>query len=139
MKLSILGVGVLLCSTTLIACETDRNYPPPMASSSTPVATSSGRTPTQADIDSCNAYAQDQSRSGNTEVLKDAAIGGVGGAAIGAAGGAIADGGSGAGKGAAIGGLAGAAAGTLYGLNEKHRAAPGYEAAYRSCMTQRGY
>jgi hypothetical protein len=132
MKTAALGVVMLMCSIVLLACETSRTSPPPTVS--TPVASSTGRVPTQADIDSCNSYAQDQNR--NTEVLKDAAIGGVGGAGVGAAGGAIADGGSGAGKGAAIGGIVGAAAGTLYGLNERNR---GREDSYRACMAQRGY
>jgi hypothetical protein len=137
MKALALGLLVLICSTVLVACETDRNYPP--SSSATPASSASGRTPTQSDIDACNTYAQDNSKSRTGEVVKDAAIGGVGGAAVGAAGGAIADGGSGAGKGAAIGGLVGAAAGTLYGLNETRRGTPGYDEAYRSCMAQRGY
>jgi len=136
MKALALGLLVLVCSTVLVACETSPN---PSSSSATPVSSASGRTPTQADIDSCNTYAQENSKSRTGEVLKDAAIGGVGGAAVGAAGGAIADGGSGAGKGAAIGGLVGAAAGTLYGLNDTRRGTPGYEEAYRSCMAQRGY
>jgi uncharacterized protein YcfJ len=127
MKAATLGVVILMCSTVLSACETSRTSTPPVASST-------GRVPTQADIDSCNSYAQEQNR--NTEVLKDAAIGGVGGAAVGAGGGAIAGGGSGAGKGAAIGGVVGAAAGTLYGLHERNS---GREDTYRSCMAQRGY
>ena len=127
MKTATLGVALLMC-TVLWACETSRTSAPP------PAASSSGRVPTQADIDSCNSYAQEQNK--NTEVVKDAAIGGVGGAAVGAGGGAIAGGGSGAGKGAAIGGVVGAAAGTLYGLHERNR---GREDAYRSCMAQRGF
>ena len=132
MKTATLGVVILMCSTILSACETSRTSSPPTASPT--AAGSTGRVPTQADIDSCNSYAQDQNR--NTEVVKDAAIGGVGGAAVGAGGGAIAGGGSGAGKGAAIGGVVGAAAGTLYGLHERNR---GREDAYRSCMAQRGF
>jgi hypothetical protein len=132
MKTAAFGVVILMFSTILSACETGRTSPPPTAS--TTAAGSTGRVPTQADIDSCNSYAQDQNR--NTEVVKDAAIGGVGGAAVGAGGGAIAGGGSGAGKGAAIGGVVGATAGTLYGLHERNR---GREDAYRSCMAQRGF
>jgi hypothetical protein len=128
-----LALMLLLAGTAVItACASDHSSPPPIVSSS-------GRVPTQADIDACNTYAKDQSNTGNSEVLKDAAIGGVGGAAVGAGGGAIADGGSGAGKGAAIGAVVGAAAGTLYGLNEKNRNSAGYETAYRNCMAQRGY
>ena len=136
MKIS-LGVLLLACSTIFAACESNRNYSSP--SSGTPVASSSGQVPTQADIDACNEYARNQSKSGTGEVLKDAAIGGVGGAAVGAGGGAIAGGGSGAGKGAAIGAVVGAAAGTLYGLNENRRGSEPYESAYRTCMSQRGY
>jgi hypothetical protein len=132
-----LGVAVVLCSAVLMACESNRNYPPPTTSA--PVAGASGRVPTQADIDSCNNSARDQSRTGNSEILKDAAIGGVGGAGVGAAGGAIAGGGSGAAKGAGIGAVVGAAAGTLYGLNERNKGEAAYEDAYRSCMAQRGY
>jgi uncharacterized protein YcfJ len=130
MKVSHIAVAIVLCSSVLMACQSN---PPPT------VASASGRVPTQADIDSCNNSARDQSGTGNTEVLKDAAIGGVGGAGVGAAGGAIAGGGSGAGKGAAIGGVVGAAAGTLYGLNERNKGQAAYENSYRSCMAQRGY
>ena len=137
MKISALGVLLLASSTILAACDGNRNYPPP--SSATPVASASGKVPTQADIDACNEYAHDQTKTGTGEVVKDAAIGGLGGAAVGAGGGAIAGGGSGAGKGAAIGGLIGVAAGTLYGLNENKRGTAGYEAAYSTCMSQRGY
>ena len=136
MKISALGVLLVACSM-LAACESNRNYSSP--SSGTPVASSSGQVPTQSDIDACNEYARDQTKTGTGEVLKDAAIGGVGGAAIGAGGGAIAGGGSGAGKGAAIGGVVGAVAGTLYGLNENRRGSAAYESAYRTCMSQRGY
>jgi hypothetical protein len=130
MKAAQFAVALVLCSTVLMACQSS---PPPT------VASASGRVPTQADIDSCNSTARDQSGTGTGEVLKDAAIGGVGGAGVGAAGGAIADGGSGAGKGAAIGGIVGATAGTLYGLNERNKGQAAYENAYRSCMAQRGY
>jgi hypothetical protein len=136
MKISALGVLLLACSTIVAACDGNRNYPP---SSATPVASASGKVPTQGDIDACNEYARDQTKTGTGEVVKDAAIGGLGGAAVGAGGGAIADGGSGAGKGAAIGGLVGVAAGTLYGLNENKRGTAAYESAYRTCMSQRGY
>ena len=92
MKISALGVLLLAGSTILAACDGNRNYPPP--SSATPVASSSGKVPTQADIDACNEYAHDQTKSGTGEVVKDAAIGGLGGAAVGAGGGAIAGGGA---------------------------------------------
>ena len=135
MKAIAIGILFLVSSALLLAIETSHL---PLAVAQQTSATTE-RIPTQADIDNCNAYARDQSKTGTGEVLKDAAIGGLGGAGVGAAGGAIADGGSGAGKGAAIGGVVGAVAGTLYGLNEKEKNAPNYEASYRSCMAQRGY
>lgn len=97
------------------------------------------RRATQADIDACNQKADDATTSKTTEILKDAAIGGLGGAGVGAAGGAIADGGKGAGKGAAIGGIVGAAAGALYGINENKKFDEKYSQAYASCMRSRGY
>ena len=96
-------------------------------------------TPTAADIDACNQYAKSSSGDKTTELLKDAAIGGVVGAGVGAAGGAIAGGGKGAGKGAAIGGIVGATAGTLYGVNEANKNDARYVEAYRACMRGRGY
>jgi len=96
-------------------------------------------TPTASDIDACNQYAKSASGDKTTELLKDAAIGGVVGAGVGAAGGAIAGGGKGAGKGAAIGGIVGATAGTLYGLNEAKKNDARYVEAYRTCMRGRGY
>ena len=96
-------------------------------------------TPTAADIDACNQYAKSSSGDKTTELLKDAAIGGVVGAGVGAAGGAIAGGGKGAGKGAAIGGIVGATAGTLYGVNEANKNDSRYVEAYRTCMRGRGY
>ena len=78
MKISALGVLLLAGSTILAACDGNRNYPPP--SSATPVASASGKVPTQADIDACNDYAHDQTKTGTGEVVKDAAIGGLGGA-----------------------------------------------------------
>ncbi len=96
-------------------------------------------TPTAADIDACNQYAKSASGDKTTELLKDAAIGGVLGAGVGAAGGAIAGGGKGAGKGAAIGGIVGATAGTLYGVNEANKNDARYVEAYRTCMRGRRY
>ena len=93
----------------------------------------------QAHVTECNQYAANQSSDKTTEVLKDAAIGGLGGAGVGAAGGAIADGGSGAGKGAAIGGIAGAVGGVLYGMNENKQQDEQYRKAYASCMRKNGY
>src|SRR3989442_11775733 len=79
--------------------------------------------PTQEAVDACNRYAASQVGEQNKtqEVVKDAAIGAVGGAAVGAAGGAVAGGGQGAGKGGAPGGEVGAGSGTVYGLHEKKK------------------
>jgi len=95
--------------------------------------------PAQAHIQDCNQYAANQTSDKTKEILKDAAIGGVGGAGVGAAGGAIADGGSGAGKGAAIGGIVGAVGGVLYGMNENKQNDEQYRKAYASCMRKNGY
>ena len=94
---------------------------------------------TQTDIDTCNRLASSSMGDKTTEVLKDTAVGAVGGAGVGAAGGAIAQGGKGAGKGAAIGGLLGAVGGALYGVNENKQQDEQYRAAYASCMRSRGY
>jgi hypothetical protein len=95
--------------------------------------------PTESAINACNEYAQQSTRDKTLEVVKDAAIGALAGAAVGAGGGAIADGGKGAGKGAAIGGVLGAGGGTLYGLNENKKHDEQYRAAYVQCMRSRGY
>src|SRR5215470_11549704 len=101
----------------------------------------SSTVPTQASIDACHQYAATQvgQRDKTVEVVKDAAIGGMGGAAVGAAGGAIAGGGRGAGTGAAIGGLIGAAGGSLYGLNDNQKHDQQYREAYAACMRSRGH
>ena len=95
--------------------------------------------PSQATVEACNQYANDQVISKSTELMKDAGIGAVIGAAVGAAGGAIAGGGKGAGKGAAIGGIVGATGGTLFGLNENKANDEKYKAAYASCMHAKGF
>ena len=76
--------------------------------------------PSQLEVAACRAYAQRGTEDKTMAVSKDVASGGVVGAGVGAPGGAIADGGSGAGKGAA-----------------RHDAQA--QAAYRSCMRQKGY
>lgn len=93
--------------------------------------------PTQDVVEACNrqAAAEIGDHEGTQEIVKDAAIGGVVGAAIGAAGGAVAAGG----KGAAIGGIVGVGGGTLYGLNENRKNDEKYRAAYSGCMRSRGY
>jgi hypothetical protein len=98
--------------------------------------------PSQSAITACNNQAQIATKgepNKTKEVLKDSAIGGLGGAAVGALGGAIVKGGSGAGKGAAIGGLLGAGGGALYGLNKAKENDAAYKAAYARCMKNRGY
>ena len=97
-------------------------------------------TPPRASIDACHQQAEQASQRDKTgEVVKDGAIGAIGGAAVGAAGGAIVDGGRGAGKGAAIGGILGAGVGSLYGLNENQKQDQRYRDAYAKCMHARGH
>lgn len=95
--------------------------------------------PSASDVAACNQYASSMAGDKTTETLKDALVGGAIGAGVGAAGGAIAGGGKGAGKGAGIGGLVGATAGTLFGLSEARQADARYVAAYRGCLSSRGY
>jgi len=114
-----------------------------------PVATAPPRhvaqVPDQPAIEACNRYAAQHSgaprdKKGKImEVVKDGAIGAVGGAAVGALGGAIAGGGKGAGKGAAIGGVLGGGGGSLYGLYDNKKNDESYRAAYATCMKQRGF
>jgi hypothetical protein len=79
------------------------------------------------------------SGSGGGEILKDALIGGLGGAALGAGIGAATGGGKGAGKGAAIGGGVGVAGGALYGISESGKSDERYRTAYANCLRSRGY
>jgi len=95
--------------------------------------------PPQTIIQACNTYASDQVNSKTEEVVKDAGIGALGGAALGAAIGAISGGGKGAAKGAGIGAIGGGVGGTLYGLNENKTQDARYQEAYSSCMRTRGY
>jgi hypothetical protein len=95
--------------------------------------------PPQSIIQACNKYASEQVNSKTVEVVKDAGIGALGGAALGAAIGAISGGGSGAAKGAGIGAIGGGVGGTLYGLNENQTQDARYQEAYYSCMRTRGY
>jgi hypothetical protein len=76
--------------------------------------------PRQLEVAACQAYAQQGTEEKMKAVSKDVASSSAGGAGVGDAGGAAADGDIGAGKGAA-----------------GHDAQ--YQAAYRSCMRQRGY
>jgi hypothetical protein len=124
-----------------VVTQAPRPVPPPAVSEPTRVA----QTPSQSAIDACNREAsnatggQRDKKGKITEVVKDGAIGAVGGAAVGAIGGAIADGGKGAGKGAIIGGLAGAGGGSLYGIYDNKKSDERYRTAYSSCMRSRGY
>lgn len=95
--------------------------------------------PSQAVVEACNRYANDQIPSRSTELVKDGGIGAVVGATVGAVGGAIAGGGRGAGKGALIGGLVGVTGGALYGMNENRANDEKYRAAYMSCLQANGY
>src|SRR5688572_1243641 len=123
--------------------------PPPVTEAPRPASPPPARVaqaPSQSAIDACNREAANASGGGPrdkkgkiTEVVKDGAIGAVGGAAVGAIGGAIADGGKGAGKGAIIGGLAGAGGGSLYGIYDNKKHDERYRTAYSSCMRSRGY
>jgi hypothetical protein len=114
MKASI-GV-VMLCGVVLVSCQSYSDYPPKLESAGTPAY---GRVPTPGEIEICNTYAQEQTKNGPSEMLKDMSVG-VGSAPIGAAGDAIGP-------------------GTRYGIDETQRNTPGYEDAYRSCMAKRGY
>lgn len=84
-------------------------------------------TPSRSTVEACNRQATGQvgSQGALTEVVKDAAIGTMLGAAVGAPGGAIADGGKGA--------------GTLFGLDENRKHDENYRSAYARCMRSRGY
>ena len=139
--LGLLLVGATALVTTLVlgyrSDQEETKHPRTATYSGSPVRKVS--TPSQMDVDACNAYAEQRSSGKGQELVKDIGVGGLVGAGVGAAGGAIADGGKGAGKGAAIGGLVGATAGTLYGLNENKTHDGEYQTAYRSCMRQKGY
>lgn len=139
-------LGLLLVGATALVTTLVLGYRSDQENTrQTRIATYSGSsvrkvsTPSQIDVDSCNAYAEQRSSGKSQELVKDIGVGGLVGAGVGAAGGAIADGGKGAGKGAAIGGLMGATAGTLYGLNENKKHDGDYQTVYRSCMRQKGY
>jgi outer membrane protein OmpA-like peptidoglycan-associated protein len=95
--------------------------------------------PPQSVVERCNRYASQQVTGKTEEVVKDAGIGALGGAALGAAIGAISGGGSGAAKGAGIGAIAGGAGGGLYGLNENQKNDARYQEAYTSCLRQNGF
>ncbi len=136
-------IGLLLVGATVLVTALVMGYRSDPERGKTPMHSGTSMRkvsmPSQIDVDACNAYAQQRAGNKGMEVVKDAVVGGLVGAGVGAAGGAIADGGKGAGKGAGIGGLVGATAGTLYGLNDNKKNDAEYQAAYRSCMHQKGY
>jgi hypothetical protein len=160
-KLTTIGLAVVMVTalvTGLVVAywsgnQADRQVaavgtpPPPAAASPLPRPAAApapqrvSTVPARTSIDACHQYASAQAsqRDKTVELVKDGAIGAVGGAAVGAAGGAIAGGGSGAGKGAAIGGLLGAGVGSLYGLNETQKQDQRYRDAYAKCMHSHGY
>ena len=96
------------------------------------------RMPSSYDIAACNQAAE-TARTQPVEVVRDGVVGGALGAGVGAATGAIANGKKGAGKGAGIGAVVGATAGTLYGVNKKSQDDARAQAAYSTCMAQRGF
>ena len=108
------GLVMVLCGAVLAGCESD--YPPKLESAGTPAY---GRVPSPGEIEICNTNAQDQTKNGTPEVLKETSAG-VGSAPIGAAGDAVGP-------------------GTRFGIDETQRDTPGYQDAYRSCMAKRGY
>jgi uncharacterized protein YcfJ len=114
-----------------------RRAPKVVASNAAP-APVAPRTPSSYDIAACNQAAE-TARTQTVEVVRDGVVGGALGAGVGAATGAIVKGGKGAGKGAAIGGVVGATAGTLYGVNKKSQDDARAQAAYSTCMAQRGF
>lgn len=120
--------------------ETPKSKPAPtvVAASTQPVAPIAPRSPSSADIAACNQYAA-SARTQPIEVVRDGAIGAALGAGVGAAGGAIADGKKGAGKGAGIGAIVGGVAGTAYSLNQRQQDDARADAAYRTCLAQRGF
>lgn len=130
-------VGVALV-VGVVAASLDSNADRDESAGSDPARQVDNDEPNPQAIAACNRYAA-TARSQPGDVVRDGAIGGALGAGVGAAGGAIVDGGEGAGKGAGIGAIVGAAAGTLHGLDEANRRNEAAEAAYRSCMAERGY
>ena len=120
--------------------ETPKSKPAPtvVAANTQPVAPIAPRSPSSTDIAACNQYAA-SARTQPIEVVRDGAIGAALGAGVGAAGGAIADGKKGAGKGAGIGAIVGGVAGTAYSLNQRQQDDARADAAYRTCLAQRGF
>jgi len=123
-----------------VKADTPKSKPAPrvVASSSPPAQPIAPRSPSASDVAACNQYAA-AARTQPVEVVRDGVVGAALGAGVGAAGGAIADGKKGAGKGAGIGAIVGGVAGTAYGLNQRQQDDARADAAYRTCMAQRGF
>lgn len=120
--------------------ETPKSKPAPrvVAANTQPASPIAPRSPSSADIAACNQYAA-SARTQPIEIVRDGAIGAALGAGVGAASGAIADGKKGAGKGAGIGAVVGGVAGTAYSLNQRQQDDARADAAYRTCLAQRGF
>jgi len=123
-----------------VKAETPKAQPAPrvVAAGTQPAAPVAPRSPSSADVAACNQYAA-AARTQPHEVVRDGVIGAALGAGVGAAGGAIADGKKGAGKGAGIGAIVGGVAGTAYSLNQRQQDDVRADAAYRTCMAERGF
>jgi uncharacterized protein YcfJ len=120
--------------------ETPKSKPAPrvVAANTQPASPIAPRSPSSSDIAACNQYAA-SARTQPIEIVRDGAIGAALGAGVGAASGAIADGKKGAGKGAGIGAVVGGVAGTAYSLNQRQQDDARADAAYRTCLAQRGF
>lgn len=123
-----------------VNAETPKSKPAPrvVAANPQPAAPVAPRSPSSTDVAACNQYAA-AARTQPHEVVRDGVIGAALGAGVGAASGAIADGKKGAGKGAGIGAIVGGVAGTAYSLNQKQQDDARADAAYRTCMADRGF
>jgi uncharacterized protein YcfJ len=114
------------------------NPAPRVVTASSQAAPVAPRSPSSGDVAACNQYAA-AARTESHEVVRDGVIGAALGAGVGAASGAIADGGKGAGKGAGIGAIVGGVAGTAYSLNQRQHDDERADAAFRTCLAQRGF
>ncbi len=132
---------IAISTALLAACASSRSAPMPTAA----VSPQRGQTAEQqaADTQTCRQFAFDQTGynpAGQTArgAGAGAVIGGLAGAASGAAIGAATGGnvGESAAVGAAVGGVGGAATGGYYKYSKNR---DGYNAAFASCMSNRGY
>jgi phage tail tape-measure protein len=133
------AVAVVLMMLTLSACATSE--PPRPATLTTPIQGQSAEQHAR-DTNDCQFAAKQQTGyDPATETAKGAgigaAIGALGGAAAGAAIGAAT---GSAGTGAAIGAATGAVGGAAVGGGYKYsKSKEGYEQAYATCMSHKGY